>query len=156
MVSLSSTESEYKALSFGAQESIWLRQLFRDINPTTLPRTSLSCKNFKVTSAAHNSDLAEKSTIVHCDNENAIKLAKNPVFHARSKHIGIQHHFIRERVALDKIIIYFLSTKLQPADMLTKALPRLKFNQHQHFLGLRNISTLSDDSLVSLPSSSNA
>jgi hypothetical protein len=51
LVSLSSTESEYKALSFGAQEAIWLRQLLKETNPTSMLPTPLSCKDLKATSA---------------------------------------------------------------------------------------------------------
>lgn len=56
--------------------------------------TNLSCKDIKITSALPTPNSLTKSTIIQCDNESAIKLAKNPVFHARSKHIGIQHHFL--------------------------------------------------------------
>lgn len=132
-------------MSFGAQEAVWLRQLLHEINPVTVtPRpTPLSCKDIKITFALPTLNSLTDSTIVRCDNESGIKLAKNPIFHARSKHIGIQHHFIRERVALKEIEVRFLSTKLQPADMLNKTLPRLNFNQHTHHLGQRQLKNLS-------------
>ena len=79
---------------------------------------------------------------IHCDNQSAIKLAKNPVFRARSKHIKIHHLFIRERVLEGEIDLKFISTAFQPAEILTKPLRRIKFEQHQKNLNLHNLSFL--------------
>ncbi len=56
------------------------------------------------------------------DNQSAIALSKNPVFHERSKHIDVRYHYIRECVDEDKIIIDYTTTEEQLADILTKAL----------------------------------
>lgn len=130
LISLSSIESEHKTLSFGAQEDVWLWQLLHKINPVTVTMTPtlLYCEDIKLTSTLPTPNSLSDFTLVHCDNESAMKLAKNPIFHSKSRHIGIQRHFIREWVALKEIKVRFLSTKLQLANMFIKVLPRLKLN----------------------------
>ncbi|GJS32447.1 putative ribonuclease H-like domain-containing protein [Tanacetum coccineum] len=61
---------------------------------------------------------------LYCDNKSAIALYCNNVQHSRSKHIDIRHHFIREQVENRVVELYFVETKYQLADILTKALPR--------------------------------
>jgi hypothetical protein len=56
------------------------------------------------------------------DNQSAIALCKNPVFHNRSKHIDVRYHFLREWVEKREIVISYLATENQLADLLTKAL----------------------------------
>ncbi|GKA16139.1 hypothetical protein Tco_0695886 [Tanacetum coccineum] len=69
----------------------------------------------------------EKRITLKVDNISAIALVRNPVFHGRSKHIDIRYHFIRECVENGHINVEHVSGELQRADILTKALPRLKF-----------------------------
>ncbi|XP_068647981.1 uncharacterized mitochondrial protein AtMg00810-like [Aristolochia californica] len=76
-VSRSSAKAEYRALSSTASELIWLQQLLQDFH-------------VKVDSPA----------LLHCDNQVAIHIASNPIFHERTKHIEIDCHFVRERVTL--------------------------------------------------------
>jgi hypothetical protein len=57
--------------------------------------------------------------LMHCDNQSAIKLAKNPVFHARTKHIEVHHHFVRERVLGGEISLDYILTDQQLADIFT-------------------------------------
>jgi hypothetical protein len=66
-------------------------------------------------------------TTIYCDNESAITLKKDPFFHARTKHINIQHHFVCERVESRDVIFTHLSTQEMLADALTKPLARLQF-----------------------------
>ncbi|GMI66431.1 cysteine-rich RLK (RECEPTOR-like protein kinase) 8 [Hibiscus trionum] len=73
-VALSSTEAEYIAATMAAQECIWLKYLMGDMFGNI---------NYAVQ--------------IKCDNESAIKLASNPVFHGRTKHIEFRHHFVREK-----------------------------------------------------------
>ena len=70
-VSLSTTEAEYSATAMAAQESVWLLQLLKDLNQD-----------------------AEYQVPLFCDNLSLIRLAENPVFHARTKHIEVHYHFI--------------------------------------------------------------
>lgn len=72
---LSTTEAEYVAASAAARESIWLRKLLSDIG----------CP-------------CDKETALFVDNQSAIQLVKNPVYHKRTKHIDIHYHFIPEKV----------------------------------------------------------
>lgn len=63
------------------------------------------------------------------DNLGALKLANNPVFHARSKHIAIRHHFIREALRDRRLRVEHVSTDDNVADMFTKGIPRPKFEK---------------------------
>jgi hypothetical protein len=74
-VALSSTETEYKALSKAARETVWLRTLLSDIDATPIEPVQILC-----------------------DNESSIKLAHNPVFHSKTKHITVHYHFTRRRL----------------------------------------------------------
>ena len=60
--------------------------------------------------------------LIHCDNQSAIALAKNDAFHQRTKHIDIRYHFIRQHVNEGRIIIKWIHTNKQQADILTKKL----------------------------------
>ena len=74
------------------------------------------------------------------DNKSAIALAKNPVHHERSKHIDIKFHFIRDSVEAGQVEIDHVSTHDQLADVLTKALGRVKFVELCQKLGVVEIS----------------
>ena len=103
-VARSSTGAEYKALADGTAEVIWLQYLLTDLQiPTTY------------------------APIIWCDNLGATYLSANPVFHARTKHIEIDYHFVRDRVAKKEIQIRFISSKDQLADVFTKPLPAPSF-----------------------------
>jgi hypothetical protein len=60
--------------------------------------------------------------LLWCDNVSAIALASNPVYHARTKHIKVDYHFIREKVLNKDISLSFISTCDQPANIFTKGL----------------------------------
>jgi len=66
----------------------------------------------------------------------SIALAKNPVFHDRSKHIDIQYHFTRDLVKEQKIHLEYITTKDMLADLLTKSLPRAQHEQLSEGIGL--------------------
>ena len=80
-----------------------------------------------------------KSVKLLVDNKSAISLAKNPVFHDRSKHIELRYHFIRECVEEGRIYIDYICTNDQLADVLTKALGRLKFLELRGRIGMTEI-----------------
>lgn len=76
------------------------------------------------------------STPLFIDNQSTIKLAKNPVFHDRTKHINTKFHFIRHYVKDGSISLQYCATTDQPADILTKALGRVKFEKFREMIGL--------------------
>jgi len=104
VVSRSSTEAEYRSLSTTTAELFWLRMLFKEL-----------CISLTV------------APVLWCDNISALALASNPVFHARTKHIEVDYHFIREKVFNRDIILKFISTLDQVADVFTKGLPSSRF-----------------------------
>jgi hypothetical protein len=106
VVSRSSAEAEYRAMAHTTCEIIWLRSLLRELGVNV----SLPMK-------------------MHCDNQAAIHIASNPVFHERTKHIEVDCHKTRENVTEGIISTPYLSTTDQLADLLTKPLfmPRLDF-----------------------------
>ena len=112
-VALSSTEAEYTSATETACEGVWLRKLLNDLGREQ-----------------------EGPTTIYCDNMSAIALTKNPVFHARSKHIELRHHFIRDLVQKEEIQLEFIITNEQPADMLTKPITIEKFLKFRDMLGL--------------------
>ena len=65
--------------------------------------------------------------VLLCDNIGATYLSANPVFHARTKHIEVDYHFVRERVSQKQLQIKFISSKDQLADIFTKPLPLPQF-----------------------------
>ncbi|GKF39870.1 ribonuclease H-like domain, reverse transcriptase, RNA-dependent DNA polymerase [Tanacetum coccineum] len=73
------------------------------------------------------------------DNKSAIALMKNPVFHGRSKHIETKYHFIRECVEREDIQVEFIRGEYQKADILTKALPMIKFLTMRQLIGLKDL-----------------
>ena len=100
-VSWSSTEAEYKSLANATAEIIiWVESLLEELG---IKKNRISC--------------------LWCDNLGATYLSANPVFHPRTKHIEIDLHFVRERVAAKKLEIRFIPSKDQVADGFTKALP---------------------------------
>ncbi|RXW15151.1 hypothetical protein EST38_g10703 [Candolleomyces aberdarensis] len=121
IITLSSTESEYVALTHAAKETKWLRSLSREI----LPIVGLGAyvENFR-------------PTILYCDNQGAIKLSTNPVFHARTKHIDIHFHFIRQTITSRDIQLIFCPTDYMVADAMTKPLGRVKFAEFRKSMGV--------------------
>lgn len=111
-VATSSTEAEYMSLYSVTQEAIWFRSLLKDMK-------------YGVDSA----------TTIYQDNQGCIALAKNPVYHSRTKHIDIKFHFLREKVEREEITLEYKPTEDMVADGFTKALAR---DKHSKFLtGLR-------------------
>ncbi|GJT94569.1 retrovirus-related pol polyprotein from transposon TNT 1-94 [Tanacetum coccineum] len=76
---------------------------------------------------------------LYCDNKSAISLCCNNVQHSRSKHIDIRHHFIREQVENRVVELYFVETNYQLMDILTKALPRERFEFLLPRLGMKSL-----------------
>ena len=72
------------------------------------------------------------------DNQGAIALPHNPEYHARTKHIDIQYHFIRDLVTTEKIYLQFCPSTDMIADIMTKALPRPAHDKDRMAMGLKN------------------
>lgn len=117
MVALSSTEAEYMALTQAVKEVLWLRSLVTEIG-----------------ALAHAAEILQ----IYSDNQGAIALARNPGFHARSKHIDIRYHFIRSHIDQDTgtINLQYCHTDDMTADVLTKGLPRGGHQKHTVAMGL--------------------
>lgn len=81
----------------------------------------------------------EVKATLKVDNKSAIALAKNPVYHDRSKHIDTRYHFIRDCVQVGSIDLVYVNTEVQLADMLTKPLGRQRFEELREKLGMKVI-----------------
>jgi hypothetical protein len=115
IVSLSTTEAEYVAITYTAKEAIWFRYFIAELfGPITFP------------------------FIIYNDNQSAIALAHAELgqFHARTKHIDIRYHFIREKIEDRSLEVVYCPTTEMTADVLTKALAAFKFKPLVHALGL--------------------
>ena len=71
-----------------------------------------------------------------CDNQSAINISKNPVMHSRTKHIKIRHHFIRDLVESKDLIIEYLNTQKQLANLFTKPLDNIHFEYLRTAIGM--------------------
>jgi len=104
-VACSSTEAEYCAMALATTDLFWLCMLFKDLG---IPLFS--------------------TPRLWCDNIGALALASNPVYHARTKHIEVDYHFIHEKVLNDDISIKYISTHDQLANIFTKGLSSVRFS----------------------------
>ena len=73
---------------------------------------------------------------LYCDNMSSIHLENNPVYHARTKHIEVHYHFVREKVLAREIDLVYVSTEEQVADIFTKALGTEKLRRFRSLLGV--------------------
>ena len=84
----------------------------------------------------HEGFAQSKPTVLFEDNQSAMELSKNPKFHSRTKHIDISYHFVRQKVADKQIEVMYCPTEMMVADMLTKGLAKVKFEQFRDMIGL--------------------
>ena len=77
-------------------------------------------------------------TMIHCDHQSCIKLSINLVFHDRSKHVDIWYHHIRYCVQRKIMLLQYIPTEDQDADILTKALTKSKFEYHRGRIGVKD------------------
>jgi len=115
LVTLSTTEAEYVAVTHAAKEAIWLCQLIGEVfKPMDGPT-------------------------VFSDSQSAIALAKDGHYHAQTKHIDICYHFIRYIIEEGTIKLNYCPTDDMTADTLTKALPSVKAKHFATALGLSTV-----------------
>ncbi len=74
--------------------------------------------------------------IIYCDNINSILLANNPIYHARTKHIEVHYHFIREKILTKEIDLIHVNIEDQVIDFFTKALGIYKLKKFRKMLGV--------------------
>ena len=112
-ITLSTTEIEYRGVTVAACEAVWLKRILKDLgNPPPNPIR------------------------IFCDNMSNIYVARNCVFHAKTKHIKLHYHFICECIQARDIDLQHISTNLQVADIFTKPLRVDKLVQFTSGLGL--------------------
>lgn len=78
----------------------------------------------------------QKATLVYCDNVSAIYLSGNPVQHQHTKHIEIDIHFVREKVSRGEVRVLHVPSRYQIADIFTKGLPHVPFNDFRDSLNI--------------------
>jgi hypothetical protein len=122
VIALSTCEAEYIAAATATCQGVWLSRLLGELigKPPAMVR-------------------------LFADNMSAIELSKNPVHHERSKHIDIRYHFIRECIEDDMVDVEHVCTNGQLADVLTKALGRVKFLEMRLKLGVMEVSSRRQD-----------
>ncbi|KAH8307525.1 hypothetical protein KR059_009031, partial [Drosophila kikkawai] len=113
VVALSTTEAEYIALSSAAKEAVYIRKLWSEMGLGEVP-----------------------PIVIHSDNQSAQCLVKNPVYHARSKHIDIRYHHVRDMFKEKIIDLRYVSTENMMADVLTKNLSKVKHLKCINMMGL--------------------
>ena len=112
-VSRSSAEAEYRSMATATSESVWLKCLLASL-----------------------SVFIDQQMKLFCDSQATIHVAKNPVFYERTKHVEIDCHFVRESPVSGDLVLSYLPSKQQPADIFTRALGTKQFLHLRDKLGL--------------------
>nr|GEZ71122.1 ribonuclease H-like domain-containing protein [Tanacetum cinerariifolium] len=112
--SKSSVKAEYRGVANVVAETVWLRNLLRELHTSLL-----------------------SVTLVYCDNFSAIYMTANPVQHQRTKHIEIDIHFVLDMVARGQVRVLHVSSRYQYADIFTKGLPSTLFEKFHTSLSVR-------------------
>jgi hypothetical protein len=115
-IALSSTEAEYRSEAIIACEVIWLLKPLSDLGQSV-----------------------DAPIVIYCDNINNILLANNPIYHARTKHIEVHYHFIREKVLVKEIDFIHVSIEDQVVDIFTKGLGTNKLKKFRKMFGVLEV-----------------
>ena len=113
IVTLSTCEAEYVAATTCVSHAIWLRNLLKELNMSQVEPTE-----------------------IRVDNKSSIALAKNPVYHDRSKHIDTRYHYIRECITKQDVKLEYVKSQDQIADIFTKPLKKEDFIKLRNTLGI--------------------
>ena len=106
IVSCSSAEAEYRGIANATAECSWLRHLLGELHVPV-----------------------DKATIIYCDNISVVYLSENSVHHGRTKHVELDVHFVREKVAVGDVRVLHVPTRQQLANIRTKGLPTSMFDE---------------------------
>ena len=112
VVALSTIEAEYMAATQACKEAIWIQRLLEELGHK------------------------QEKIYVFCDSQSALHIVRNPTFHSRTKHIGIQYHFVREVVEDGSVDLQKIHTNKNLADVLTKPINADKFIWKRSSCGL--------------------
>lgn len=104
-VSRSSTEAKYQSLADAAAKLNWTTSIIKEMGFTLTSPLKLAC-----------------------DNNDANYLARNQIHHGKAKHVAISYHFVQEQVSNGSLIVQHVRSEEQPADVLTKPLPKMTFS----------------------------
>ena len=112
VVALSTIEAECMAATHASKEAVWLQRL---------------CSSIR---------FVQKGVRLDCDSQSAIFLAKNPAYHAKTKHIDVQYHFVRDMVEEKKVLLEKVDTIKNVTDSLTKSVGTEKFSCYREYMGI--------------------
>ena len=112
-VALSTAEAEYIAGTHAAKQVLWHRSLFKELD-FDLPKTST----------------------IFSDNQAAVSIFHHPEFHARTKHIDISYHFLRDLIKSGTLNVVYVNTQNNLADIFTKGLPRATHQNLSYEIGV--------------------
>jgi hypothetical protein len=113
VISRSSAETEYRAITNDVAEATWLRQLLYELQSSP-----------------------SRCTLIYYDNISVVYLFTNPVQHQRTKHVEIDLHFVQERAAIGQVRVLHVLTTSQFTDIFTKSLPSSVFNEFRFSLNI--------------------
>jgi hypothetical protein len=113
IIAQSTTEAEYIAINIASKEAVYIKSLLQELG-----------------------FYKQKKLPLYTDNNGALLLAKNPIFHERTKHIAVKYHYIRDLINKGMLDLIYIPTKEQRADGFTKALDKVKFKEFIRMLGM--------------------
>ncbi|KAH7316140.1 hypothetical protein KP509_21G079700 [Ceratopteris richardii] len=123
-VSLSSMEGEHRGLAFATCEAMWIKKILADL------------------------EVQVGTILIYGDNMSIVYLTSNPMFHARSKHIEVHYHYVREKVLSKDVEIKLIRTKEKVADLFTNFLDASKLKGFKDVINLKDM--VEDNSQMSL------
>ena len=113
VIAQSTAEAEYVAATAAANQVLWLRKILADLDMEQ-----------------------KKATRVNVDNQAAIAISNNPIFHGKTKHFKLKYYFMREVQKNEELQLIYYKTEDQLADILTKPLPKARFETLRNKIGV--------------------